>query len=157
MNGIDATAEIVITYPSLAVIILTVSTLDRDLFAGVRSGAVGFLNKSMSPSTFTRTLRDFRRNGSLPMAGVMASKALAHLQHRQTAPVASAPAADTALTGREREILRRIAGDARDREIASALVVAETTIETHVRHILQKLGARNQAEAVAHLRTGESS
>jgi DNA-binding NarL/FixJ family response regulator len=59
MNGIDATAEILISDPSLAVIILTVSTLDRDLFAGVRSGAVGFLNKGLSPSTLTRTLRDF--------------------------------------------------------------------------------------------------
>ncbi len=156
MNGIDATAEILITDPSLPVIILTVSTLDRDLFAGVRSGAVGFLNKSLTPSTFARTLRDFRRNGSLPMSRVMASKALAHLQHQQTAPVASDPPADTALTWREREILRRIAGGAHDREIAAALVVAESTVKTHVRHILQKLSARNRAEAVAHLRPGES-
>jgi DNA-binding NarL/FixJ family response regulator len=157
MNGIDATAEIVATDPSLPVIILTVSTLDRDLFEGVRSGAIGFLNKNLSPATLTRTLRDFRRNGSLPMSRVMAGKALAHLQHRKTVTAEHQPPPDTSLTWREREILRRIAGGARDREIATALVVAETTIKTHVRHILRKLGARNRAEAVARLRTRESA
>jgi DNA-binding NarL/FixJ family response regulator len=86
----------------------------------------------------------------------MASKALAHLQHQQTGRLASLPPTDMTLTWREREILRRIASGARDREIASALVVAETTVKTHVRHILQKLGARNRAEAVARLRAGES-
>jgi DNA-binding NarL/FixJ family response regulator len=45
-----------------------------------------------------------------------------------------------------------IAAGARDREIALTLFVAETTIKTHVRHILRKLGARNRTEAVAHMR-----
>ena len=156
MNGIDATAEIVATDPSLPIIILTVSTLDRDLFAGVRSGAVGFLNKNLSLALLMRTLRDFRHNGSLPMSRVMASKALAHLQHQQTTRATSQASLTTSLTWREREVLSRIACGAHDREIAAALVVAETTIKTHVRHILCKVGARNRAEAVARLQAGES-
>lgn len=156
MNGIDATAEIVATDPSLPIIILTVSTLDRDLFAGVRSGAVGFLNKNLSPDLLMRTLRDFRHNGSLPMSRVMASKAMAHLQHQQTTRAASEASLAASLTRRERDVLRRIARGAHDREIAAALVVAETTIKSHVRHILRKLRARNRAEAVARLQAGES-
>jgi DNA-binding NarL/FixJ family response regulator len=152
MNGIDATTEIVAHHPGLAVIVLTVSTLDSDLFAGLESGAVGYLNKSLSPENLVRTLRDFHRNGSLPMSRVMAGKALVWLQQRkQAAVVRTEPWASVGLTRREREILRRIAGGAHDREIAAGLVVAETTIKSHVRHILRKLGARNRAEAVAHV------
>jgi len=51
------------------------------------------------------------------------------------------------LTRREREILRCISEGARDHEIASALVLAETTVKTHVRHILQKLNVRSRTEA----------
>jgi DNA-binding NarL/FixJ family response regulator len=152
VNGVDATTEIVAHYPGLAVIVLTVSALEADLFAGLESGAVGYLNKSLSPQNLVRTLRDFHCNGSLPMSRVMAGKALARLQRRQPAAVMRAEEwTSMGLTGREREILRRIAGGARDREIAAGLVVAETTIKTHVRHILRKLGARNRAEAVAHV------
>jgi two-component system nitrate/nitrite response regulator NarL len=154
MNGIQAAAEIESTDPDLPLIILTVSTLDRDLFAGVHSGAVGFLNKNLSPATLVRTLRDFSRNGSLPMSRIMASKALAHL--RQATLAAAQPSAASNLSSREREVLRRIAGGAHDREIASSMVVAETTVKTHVRNILRKLGARNRAEAAARLRSGDS-
>jgi DNA-binding NarL/FixJ family response regulator len=149
MNGIQAAAEIEATDPDLPLIILTVSTLDSDLFAGMRSGAVGFLNKNLTPGTLVRTLRDFHRNGSLPMSRIMASKALAHL--RQATLLAAPPSTTSKLSSREREVLRRIATGAHDREIASSMVVAETTVKTHVRNILRKLGARNRAEAAARL------
>jgi len=157
MNGIEATVDIVASDPSLAVIILTVSTLDEDLFAGISSGAVGFLNKNLSPGKLMRTLHDFRSNGSLPMSRIAAGKAFSYLQHHQAKPAPVPPRASRrGLSWREREILTRIAGGAHDREIAAALVVAESTIKTHVRHILRKLGARNRAEAVARLRPDDS-
>jgi len=156
MNGIEATVDIVASDPSLAVIILTVSTLDEDLFAGISSGAVGFLNKNLRPGMLMRTLHDFRCNGSLPMSRIAAGKAFSYLQHHQAKPAPVPPRASRRLSWREREILTRIAGGAHDREIAAALVVAESTIKTHVRHILRKLGARNRAEAVARLRPDDS-
>ncbi len=156
MNGIQAAAEIESTDPTLPLIILTVSTLDRDLYAGVQSGAVGFLNKNLSPASLLRTLRDFRRNGSLPMSRIMAGKALAHLRQDQAEQAAAQLRASSSLSSREREVLKRIAGGAHDREIASEMVVAETTVKTHVRNILRKLGARNRAEAAARLRGNAS-
>ncbi|MCA1648679.1 MAG: histidine kinase, partial [Chloroflexi bacterium] len=83
MNGIQAAAKIEATDPDLPLIILTVSNLDRDLFAGMRSGAVGFLNKNLTPATLVRTLRDFHHTGSLPMSRIMAGKAMAHFQATQ--------------------------------------------------------------------------
>jgi two-component system nitrate/nitrite response regulator NarL len=155
MNGIQAAAEIEATDPDLPLIVLTVSTLDRDLFAGMHSGAIGFLNKNLTPATLVRSLRDFHRNGSLPMSRIMAGKAFAHL--RQATLAAAPPSVAGGLSAREREVLRGIAGGAHDREIASTLQVAETTVKTHVRNILRKLGARNRAEAATRLRTSDSA
>jgi DNA-binding NarL/FixJ family response regulator len=155
MDGIEATAQIVASHPLLPVIILTVSSRDRDLFAGITSGAIGFLNKTLSSGALVRTLRDFRRTGSLPMSRVAAGKVVVYLQQRQAATSETTRSAMSKLSDRERQILKRIADGARDREIAADLVVGESTIKTHVRHILRKLGARNRAEAAARLPAGE--
>ena len=148
------TREIVTADPHLSVIILTVSSADEDLFAGISCGAVGFVNKNVNGPTLVRTLRDFRCSGSLPMSRVMAAKAIQYLQQSQPRPVGSR--ALRTLSWREREVLTRIASGAHDREIADSLVGAESTLKTHVRHILRKLGARNRAEAVARLRAKEA-
>jgi DNA-binding NarL/FixJ family response regulator len=155
MDGIQATREIAARDPSLPIVILTVSALDSDLFAGIGSGAIGFLNKNLSPMSLVRTLRDFRANGSLPMSRVMAGKVMAYLQQRQVEASADRTRVAEKLSSREQEVLRRIASGARDREIAATLFVAESTIKTHVRHILRKLGVRNRAEAVARIRGGD--
>jgi DNA-binding NarL/FixJ family response regulator len=152
MNGIEATREIAALYPELPIVILTVSTLDSDLFAAIDCGAVGFLNKNLSPASLTRTLRDFWSNGSLPMSRVQAGKVIHRFQQRVLDAALVRPNIVDQLSWREQEILARIAAGARDREIAAALFVAETTIKTHVRHILLKLGARNRAEAAARMR-----
>jgi CheY-like chemotaxis protein len=68
MNGLDAGAHIAETDPDLPFIILTVFTIDRELFAAMDSGAVGFLNKNLSPASLVRTLRDFHRHGSAHVA-----------------------------------------------------------------------------------------
>lgn len=157
MNGIEATREIAVRDPALPIIILTVSTLDHDLLDGIDSGAVGFLNKNLSPAALVRALRDFRSNGSLPMSRIMAGKVVSHLQRRDAKSISRRTRMLDNLSWREREILMRIAAGAHDHEIAAMFVVAETTIKTHVRHILRKLGARNRAEAVARLGIGEST
>jgi len=156
MNGIAAAAEITATDPSLPVIILTDSILDRDLFSALDSGAVGFLNKTMSAAALIRTLRDFHCNGSVPMSRRMAARALAHLQRQRAARAVGEPSVATGLTVREQEVVKHIAHGAHDHEIAAALLVAETTVKTHVRNILRKVGARNRAEAVARFRGTQS-
>jgi len=152
MDGIRATRELVARDPGLPIIILTVSMLERDLYAGMAAGAVGFLNKNISPGSLVRTLRDFQASGSLPMSRVMAGKVITHLRQQHAELSAGSAREAENLSARERKILTEIAAGARDREIARTLFVAETTIKTHVRHILRKLGARNRTEAVARMR-----
>lgn len=172
LDGIAATECIVSKDPYLPVVILTVSTLDRDLFEAIRVGAVGFLSKSLSPEALVRALRNFQRDEALPMSRSTATKVLAYFQRVSAQEPSHAPAggrgapagsaqtggvsgeaAAVTLTPREREVLERIAQGARDREIAAALVLSESTVKKHVQNILRKLHARNRVEAVARLRS----
>jgi DNA-binding NarL/FixJ family response regulator len=157
LDGVTATQQIVAADPSLPVVVLTVSDEDEDLFAAVRAGATGFLSKGMTPGALTRALRDFHRERALPMSRRMAMRALTYLQS-VVAPVCPLPpggasAAEQmtlqALTGREQEVVQLIALGARDRDIARQLHLSENTVKKHVKNILDKLGARNRAQAAA--------
>jgi DNA-binding NarL/FixJ family response regulator len=150
ISGIDATCAITAADPTLPVVMLTISTLDQDLFDALRSGAVGFLNKNFGSAALVRALRDFHDHGALPMSRQMAAKALSYLQ--ADGRHWDAPADETTLSPREREVLAMIAKGLRDREIAEVLGVAETTVKSHVRHILDKLHVRNRAAAAARFR-----
>lgn len=162
LDGISATERIAAADPDLPIIMLTVSTLDRDLFEAIRVGAVGFLSKSLSPDALVRALRAFHRGESMPMSPSMAQKMLGYFQQSLSAPTRQAlttgrdsgAEAEITLTPREREVLELIARGARDREIADRLVVTESTVKKHVQNILRKLHARNRAEAVSRLRGG---
>jgi DNA-binding NarL/FixJ family response regulator len=160
LNGLSATAQISAEYPDMQVVMMSVSTLDRDLFEALRAGAVGFLSKSLSPDALARALRGFKQGESLPMSSDLAQKVLGYFRG---APVEPQPPsietqqAETSLTPREQEVLELIALGSRDREIAERLVVTESTVKKHVQNILRKLHARNRAEAVARLRAALSS
>jgi DNA-binding NarL/FixJ family response regulator len=153
LDGMAAAARLGGEDPDLPVIMLTISTLDRDLFEAVRVGAVGFLNKSLSPDALVRTLRGFHRGESLPMSPAMAHTLFAVIRRGDLSAVPnSEPQPEFKLTSREREVLERIGQGARDREIAEHLTVTESTVKKHVQNILRKLHARNRTEAVARLR-----
>lgn len=153
MDGIAATERITRAEPDLPVVMLTVSTLDRDLFEALRVGAVGFLSKSLSPDALVRAIRGFHQGETLPVSAAMAQKVLGYFQERPAPRLAAEPA-EVTLTPRELEVLELIAQGARDREIADSLVVTESTVKKHVQHILRKLHARNRAAAVARVRGG---
>jgi DNA-binding NarL/FixJ family response regulator len=158
LEGMAATAEINVLYPDLPVVMLTVSTLDRDLFGALRAGAIGYLSKNLAPGVLVRILRDFKQSGSLPMSRQMAAKMLGYFQQRERGlqrRVRDAHGTDARLTQRETQVLAMIATGAHDREIAAALLVAETTVKTHVQHVLRKLHARNRAEAAARYQSGD--
>jgi DNA-binding NarL/FixJ family response regulator len=152
LDGIKATQQITAADPDLPVVMLTVSTLDRDLFEAVQVGAIGFLSKGLSADAVVRALRSFHRYESLPLPRAMASKVLAYFQQRQDSSQTARAIAGGGLSSREMEVLELIARGARDREIATILVVSEGTVKKHVQNILRKLHARNRAEAVARLR-----
>lgn len=153
MDGIAATRRLMMEDPDLPVIMLTVSTFERDLVEAVRAGAIGYLSKSLSPDAMVRSLRDFHREGALPMSRAMAGTIIQHFRQSATPSVeeftTAAEKGDLALTQREREVIALIAGGARDREIADQLTVSESTVKKHVQRVLRKLHSRNRVEAAA--------
>jgi two-component system NarL family response regulator len=160
LDGISATAQITAEYPEISVVMMSVSTLDRDLFEALRVGAVGFLSKSLSPDALVRALRGFKRGESLPMSSHLAHKVLGYFKGAPAEPQPQSietQQAETSLTPREQEVLELIAQGARDREIAERLIVTESTVKKHVQNILRKLHARNRVEAVARLRAAASA
>jgi DNA-binding NarL/FixJ family response regulator len=159
MDGIAVTRSILAKCPQAAIIMLTVSGLDQDLYDSIDAGAVGFLSKSLVPDAVVRALREFHAGGPLPIPRTSATKLLEHLRHHpgseeegEEGEEVIEVGPEAVLTTRESEVMDLLGQGKRDREIADELVVSESTVKKHVRAILRKLGARNRTEAVARLR-----
>jgi DNA-binding NarL/FixJ family response regulator len=125
---------------------LILTTFDDDPVAieVVRAGAKGFLLKDVTLDRLVGAVRTLAAGGTM-IAPSLTARAEAEL----SAKVPAAPALDSAeLTGREREVLRLLAGGYSNREIAKALFVAEGTVKNHVSNILTKMGVRDRTRAV---------
>ena len=156
MGGIEATRAIVGRNPAVGVIMLTMFEDDESVFAALKAGARGYVVKGAGRGALLRAIRAVAQGEALLGASI-AQRVLE--QFAPTAPASVAPtgasglagaaAAFEELTPREQDVLRLITEGLRNREIAERLVVSEPTVKTHVRHVLEKLGLRNRAEAAA--------
>ena len=147
-SGLEAIPLILRDQPQACIIMLTVSEEDHDLFAAIKSGAFGYLLKDLEPQQLFDLLEGVRR-GEAPIASVMATKIL-HEFRQMSARPAPAPKAPDELTAREVEVLKLVASGATNREIATALSIAENTVKIHMRNILEKLHLQNRIQATAY-------
>jgi DNA-binding NarL/FixJ family response regulator len=153
VNGLEATQRIKAEFPYVRIVMLTVSDADENLFEAIKSGAQGYLLKKIEPQTLFSTLRKVVE-GEAPMSGVMATKLLAEFS-RQTRRASQSPTAVATLTEREREVLNHIADGKTNKDIASALSIAENTVKNHLKNILEKLHLENRVQAATYaLREG---
>jgi len=148
LNGIEATREIVAANGTSKVLVLTTFDLDEYVYQALRAGASGFLLKDAS----ARQLADGVRvvaSGEALLAPSVTRRLITEFSKLSEAPrvLASAQAAYGDLTDRETEVLVLIAQGLSNLEIAGRLVVAESTIKTHVSRILVKLGLRDRTQA----------
>jgi DNA-binding NarL/FixJ family response regulator len=135
ISGIDALIAIRNEDSSARVIMFTTSQGDVEIQRALRAGARGYMLKSTPP----RELLDAIRNVHRGLTRIPAEVAT-HLAENLSA---------AALTARELEVLSSMASGNRNREIAASLGIAEMTVKIHVRHVMEKLGARDRTEAVA--------
>jgi DNA-binding NarL/FixJ family response regulator len=146
LDGISATAELARCAPQSKVLILTTFEDDDYIFRSLRAGASGFLLKRTRPEDLIAAVHTVAAGDSLLSPSV--TRRVIDRMAQQPTPELADQAVVAGLTPREREVLGFLARGLSNREIASALVVEESTIRTHVKRILMKLDLRDRVQAV---------
>jgi DNA-binding NarL/FixJ family response regulator len=148
MDGIEATRRIVGASSSedRRVLILTTFDLDAYVYAALRAGASGFLLKDAPPADLLAAIRVVAAGDALLSPRV--TQRLIEQFARLPEPATSRDAALADLTDREREVLLLVASGLSNAEVAERLVVSQSTVKTHVGHLLDKLDARDRAQLV---------
>jgi DNA-binding NarL/FixJ family response regulator len=151
MSGVELVRELAPRLPATKIVMLTVSSADRDVADAMRYGAAGYLTKDLSPEALARSLRA-TMTGELVLPRRLAARLLVKVLRRSGPAETAGVLSVDRLTTRERDILRLLADDLSDRDIATALTISRRTVESHVSSILRKLDVRNRAEAARRYR-----
>ncbi|GAA4112025.1 MULTISPECIES: response regulator transcription factor [Streptomyces] len=151
MNGIEATREIVAAGDSSKVLVLTTFDLDEYVYQALRAGASGFLLKDASARQLADGVRVVASGEALlaPSVTRRLINEFARVMPSQRGGSAGVGQVEE-LTDRETEVLVLIAQGLSNLEIADRLVVAESTIKTHVSRVLVKLGLRDRTQAAVY-------
>jgi DNA-binding NarL/FixJ family response regulator len=147
MDGLEATRRLAsLPIQPLRVVILTTYDLDEYVFDALAAGASGFLLKDVPPEDLVRAVR-VTANGDALLAPSVTRRLVEAFAKR---PVISKESSQrlAALTDRETEVLRLLARGLSNAEIAGTLFLGESTVKTHVGHVLDKLEARDRVQAV---------
>jgi DNA-binding NarL/FixJ family response regulator len=143
-NGVAAAKALKQALPQTKVVMFTVSDRDDDLFDAIKAGARGYLLKTIDLEELIDSIK-LVAEGEAIISPAMATRLLEEFR-QGTERAVKDPAA---LSQREREILQLVAEGTNTRQISEILYISETTVKSHLRSIMQKLHARNRAEAVA--------
>jgi len=151
-DGLAATRVIKAELPDVKIVMLTVSAEDEDLFEAIKSGASGYLLKSLDAGQFFELLSDLEQ-GEVALSTGMAARVLEEFvrQAGRAEPATEVGEEDTpGLTPRQREVLTLVARGLKYKEVGAALCLSESTIKYHMGEILERLHLRNRAQAIAY-------
>jgi DNA-binding NarL/FixJ family response regulator len=135
LSGIDAMIAIRAEFPEARIIMLTTFEGDVELQRALQAGARGYLLKNMPPAELILGIRHVHA-GKKRIPTELAAQLAEHVS-------------DDNLTAREVEVLQQVSGGNRNRDIAEILHISEETVKVHVKHIMEKLGARDRTQAIA--------
>ena len=147
LDGLEATRRILTaaSHSPIAVLMLTTFDLNEYVYDALRAGASGFLLKDVSPEQLVAAVRIVAAGDAL-IAPAITKRLVA--EFARTAPKRTAPHGFGELTPREIEVMRLVARGLSNAEIAAVLFVSESTIKTHMKRMLAKLGLRDRVQAV---------
>jgi DNA-binding NarL/FixJ family response regulator len=150
-GGIEAAAEIQRRVPGVAVVMLTQSVEEDDLFDALRAGASGYLLKDSDPATLGDSLRSV-----LAGEGAMAPRLVARIMEEFRAPSKrrlgrKSPAA-AKLSAREWEVMQLLVEGLSTEDVAARLFLSPTTVRVHVSTVLKKLRVKDREGAFRVLR-----
>jgi DNA-binding NarL/FixJ family response regulator len=144
-TGAEASRQIIQDYPDCKVVFMTMSDKDEDLLAAIRSGAVGYLLKDMTPSKLVAAIRAVQQ-GEGALSRSMTLRVMQELSRTKDPEAAGDPALGK-LTRREKDILLELVAGKSNQEIAQALFISENTVKYHVHSLLDKLNLKDRKEA----------
>jgi len=145
LNGIEATKTIVAENPATAVIILSMYADESYIMRALKAGARGYLLKDSAPADLISAIQAVSQSKSFFSPKV--SRILAEDYVRVLRQKGAVDSYDL-LTSREQEILQLLAEGKVNKEVAAALNISPYTVETHRKHILEKLNLHNPAELI---------
>ncbi len=143
-DGITATREISAELPGTRMLVVTTFDLDEYVFGALQAGASGFLLKDVPADELVAAVRVVAAGDGL-LAPAVTRRVI---EAFATRPMPSPPPGIDELTPRELEVLGFVARGRSNAELAEELVIAESTVKTHLGQILMKLGARDRVQAV---------
>ena len=155
-GGVRAAGEITKALPDTAVVMLTASRDDEDLFEALRAGASGYLLKDMDPDRLAAALRGVVA-GEAALPRSLALKVIQQLQSPSRRVFRSSKSSAAArLTSRENEVLEMMAEGLSTEQIAEKLFIGKVTVRTHVSNVLKKLRVPDRESAVRLVRAQTS-
>ena len=147
MDGIEATRRLLDGNDDTKIVMLTTFDMDEYVYEALRAGASGFLVKDVPPEQLVAGIRSVASGDSLLAPSV--TRRLIQEFVRRPPDAIRTPSPELArLTAREVEVLQMMARGRSNAEIAIEFFVSETTVKTHVGHVLTKLGVRGRVQAV---------
>lgn len=154
-DGLEATQKIKAELPDITIVMLTVRDEDEKLFTAIKSGAQGYLLKSIRSRELLAMLRGAVR-GEAAITPALGGRMLEEFRNLSKQTQNNIPPEETvALTQREQEVLGLVAEGATDKEIADKLMLSIHTVKSHMRNVLAKLHLSHRHEAALYaLREG---
>ena len=147
MDGIEATRRLLDGNGDTKVVMLTTFDMDEYVYEALRAGASGFLVKDVPPEQLIAGIRSVASGDAL-LAPSVTQRLIQEFVRRPPDGIRTPSPELSGLTAREVEVLQMMARGLSNGEIASELFVSETTVKTHVAHLLSKLGVRDRVQAV---------
>jgi DNA-binding NarL/FixJ family response regulator len=144
LDGLEASRRILAHDPTARILILTTFDLDEYIYEALNAGASGFVLKDDPPEQLIAAIHTVAAGDAL-LSPTITKRVIQQFTH---IPRPSPPRELQELTTRERDILQLIAQGLSNAEIGERLYISETTVKTHVTHVLQKLNLRDRVQAV---------
>ena len=164
-DGVEATRRLTLARPGLHVVVLTSYSDDKSVLAALRAGARGFLTKDAGAADILQAMSAVAEGNALLDPSVQRRLVEAIVSGEipdgpstrddgpgqdAESPGRAGAGAPGGLTPREAQVLAEIAAGLSNGEIAAKLFISDTTVKTHVNHLLVKTGMRDRAQLVAY-------